>query len=164
VLSNVRGSGASSLGGLAPRATRLKIGVIVLADANSPLAQLDYADLTSPNDASAGGFADVIERTPILERENALGLSLSGFANGHGHLNSTRLHAAAPDRRDFSRRSDTVSVRSLYCKSAKADLIIRERPRLSTGFLGPSPPADRIETTVRCTRPMAGLALFSSLI
>jgi hypothetical protein len=80
----------------APRAPRLKIGIIVLADADSPLAQLDHPNLTRPNNASACGLADIVERAPVLERENALGFSPFGFAKRHEDLNREQRDCTQP--------------------------------------------------------------------
>ena len=80
----------------AARAPRLKIGIIVFPDADSPLAQLDHPNLTRPNNASARGLADIVERAPVLERENALGFSPFGFANRHGDLNREQRDCTRP--------------------------------------------------------------------
>ena len=91
-----------SLGG-PPRATRLKVGIVLFANADSPLAQLRDADLTGRDDASAGRFADRVEAAPILEGEDALRfsgeffatLSPFGFAKRHGYSTDERRAGAA---------------------------------------------------------------------
>jgi hypothetical protein len=68
----------------APRATRLKVGIVLFANADSPLAQLRYANLTGRDDASASRFADRVEAAPILEGEDAL-----RFSGGFGVLTAS---------------------------------------------------------------------------
>jgi hypothetical protein len=64
----------------APRATRLKIGIVVLANADSTLGQLRDPDLTGANQPAAGRFAEPVEGAPLFERENALRAAVGFFA------------------------------------------------------------------------------------
>jgi hypothetical protein len=63
----------------ATNASRLKISVVVLANADSSLGKPRDADLTGADDASARRFRDRVERAPLLESENALRCTVGFF-------------------------------------------------------------------------------------
>jgi hypothetical protein len=95
--------GASSCATLG--ATLLKLSVVVLADADPPLAQSRDADLTGANQPAAGRFAEGVELAPSPKSKNALAsvgclalaLPALAFAEGHKSLNIAASGGKAPD-------------------------------------------------------------------
>jgi hypothetical protein len=63
-------SGRHSLS--APSASHLKLGVVVLADADPPFGQPCDPDLTGTDEAATGRLADAVELAPLPESKNAL--------------------------------------------------------------------------------------------
>jgi hypothetical protein len=55
------------------RASRLKVGVIVLADADATLGQPSNSDLARADEASAGRLTNAVELAPVLKAQSPSG-------------------------------------------------------------------------------------------
>jgi hypothetical protein len=92
----------------APSASRLVIGVIVLADADPPLGQPCHPNLASADEAATGRLANAVEDAPLLEGQDALrsvgcvALALPALSFAESHERTSIAAASggkAPDGR-----------------------------------------------------------------